>query len=162
MLKFEERWNIQLTLGIWCQPLSQHPLPPARHHQHLFIRSVLTSPLKKAKNPEMRFNFQQIVLYWLGLCTQNPGLREVDLEPSPKRCSNKISILKEGRKTSEENFSSFTAWSHTWFPALREVDLEASAKRRAKSTEALVSLDWLSRSSIHNEPQTESHTHQPR
>ena len=39
---------------------------------------------KKTKNPEMRLNSQQIVLYCLGLCTQNPGLREVDLQPSPK------------------------------------------------------------------------------
>ena len=49
---------------------------------------------KKAKNPEMRFNSQQIVSYCLGLRTQNPGLREVDLEPSPKRGSDKINMLK--------------------------------------------------------------------
>ena len=49
---------------------------------------------KKAKNPEMRFNSQQIVLYCLSLHTQNPGLREVDLEPSPKRGSDKINMLK--------------------------------------------------------------------
>ena len=35
----------------------------------------------------MRSNFQQIVSYCLGLLTQNPGLREVDLEASPKRGS---------------------------------------------------------------------------
>ena len=38
----------------------------------------------------MRFNFLQIVSYCLGLHTQNPGLRDVDLEPSPKRSSDKI------------------------------------------------------------------------
>ena len=56
--------------------------------------SHLTINLKKAKNPEMRFNSQQIVSYGLGLCTQNPGLRQVDWEPSPKRGSDKINMLK--------------------------------------------------------------------
>ena len=37
----------------------------------------------------MRLNSQQIVSYCLGLRTQNPGLKEVDLEPSPKRVSVK-------------------------------------------------------------------------
>ena len=40
----------------------------------------------------MRSSSQQIVSYCLGLRTQNPGLREVDLEPSPKRDSDKIKI----------------------------------------------------------------------
>ena len=30
MWKCKEWWNVQLTLGIWHGPLSQHPLPPAR------------------------------------------------------------------------------------------------------------------------------------
>ena len=38
----------------------------------------------------MRSNFEQIVLYYIGLSTQNPGLREVDLESSHKRHSDKI------------------------------------------------------------------------
>ena len=50
----------------------------------------------------MRSNSQQIVLYYLGLSTQNPGLREVDLEPSPKRGSDKINILKQGRNTQKK------------------------------------------------------------
>ena len=40
----------------------------------------------------MRFNFQQMVLYSLGLPTQNPELREVDMEPSPNRASDKINM----------------------------------------------------------------------
>ena len=88
----------------------------------------------------MRFNSQQIVLYCLGLHTQNPGLREVDLERSPKRGSDKIKMLKKGRKTAEENKSYYTAWTHIWIPAVREVDLEPSTKREANRTEALVSL----------------------
>ena len=82
MWKCKEWWNIQLTLAIWCRPLSQHLLPPARHQPHFLIPSAQTINDKKAKNPEMRFNSHQIVLYCLGLRTQNPGLREVDLEPS--------------------------------------------------------------------------------
>ena len=31
--------------------------------------------------------------------TQNPGLREVDLEPCPNRGSDKIDMLKQGRNT---------------------------------------------------------------
>ena len=88
----------------------------------------------------MRFNSQTIVSYWFGLCTQNPGLREVDLEPSPKRSSDKINMLKKGRKTGKENKLYRTAWNHIWIQALREVDLEPSAKSGANRTEALVSL----------------------
>ena len=49
---------------------------------------------KKPNKPEMRFNSQQIVPYCLGLCTQNPGLREIDLESRPKWGSDKINMLK--------------------------------------------------------------------
>ena len=52
-------------------------------------------------------------------------IREVDLEPSPKRGSDKIDMLN---------------WTHIWIPALREVDLEPSAKRGAERTKVLVSL----------------------
>ena len=47
----------------------------------------------------MRSNSQQIASYYLGLRTQNPRLREVDLEPSPKRGSDKVNMLKQGRDT---------------------------------------------------------------
>ena len=79
-------------------------------------------PENETKNPEMRFNFQQILWYCQGLHTQNAGLTEVDLEPSPERGSDKINMLKQGRKTAEENKSYRTAWTHTWIPARREVD----------------------------------------
>ena len=59
-------------------------------------------PGRKSKNPEMRSNSQQIVLYCLGPHTQNPGLREVDLEPSPKRGSDKVNMLKQGRNTQKK------------------------------------------------------------
>ena len=50
----------------------------------------------------MRFNSLQIVSHCFGLHTQNPGLREVDLERSLKRGSDKINILKQGRNTQME------------------------------------------------------------
>ena len=50
----------------------------------------------------MRLNFQQIISYCLGLRTQNPGLREVDLETSPKRGSDKINMQKHGRNTQKK------------------------------------------------------------
>ena len=64
---------------------------------------------KKAKNPEIRFKFQQIISFCLALRTQNPGLREVDLEPSPKRGSDKINMLeirqKNGRRKQVLSYS---------------------------------------------------------
>ena len=50
----------------------------------------------------MRSNSQQIVSYCLGLRTQNPNLREVDLEPSPNRGSDKIKMLKQRRNTQQK------------------------------------------------------------
>ena len=52
----------------------------------------------------MRFNPKQIVSYCLGLCTENPGLREVDLEPSSKRGSgNSDKWTKEDTKNWPNN-----------------------------------------------------------
>ena len=91
--------RFQLTLAIWYRPLSQHPLPPARHHPHLLIPSAQTINQEKSKSPEMRFSSQQIELYCLGLPTQNLGLRELDLKPSHKKNSDTINMLKQGRNT---------------------------------------------------------------
>ena len=152
MWKCQEWWTIQLTLGIWCTPLSEHLLPSARHQPHLLIPSAETINQKKPKNPEIRFNSQQLVSSCLGIRIQNPGLREVDLEPSPKKGSDKINMLKQGRKAAKIGKSYHTAWTHMGMPALTEVDLEPSAKRGANRTEALVSLYWLSQSLHHKEP----------
>ena len=46
----------------------------------------------------MRFKSQQIVLYCLGLYTQNQGLRQVDLQPRAKEGSGKMNMLKERKK----------------------------------------------------------------
>ena len=50
----------------------------------------------------MRSNSQQIVPQWLGLRTQNLRLREVDLEPSPKRGSVNINVVKQRRNTQKK------------------------------------------------------------
>ena len=50
----------------------------------------------------MRLNFQQIISYCLGLGTQNPVLREVALEPSPKRGSDKLNMQTQGRNAQKK------------------------------------------------------------
>ena len=121
-------------LGIWCEPLSQHLLPPARHPPHFMISSAQTINQEKTKNSEIRSNFQQIVLYCLGLRTQKPGLREVDLEHSPKRGSDKVNMLKQGRnphrKASRIVQPGLTYRSHhlkrySWNQVLREEPIGA-------------------------------------
>ena len=91
--KYKKWWYILLynLLG----PLSLDPLPPARHQPQSLILSAQTINQEKTKNLEMRSNFKQIVLNFLGLHTQNPGLRQVDLEPSPKRGSDKMNMQKQ-------------------------------------------------------------------
>ena len=79
-------------------------------------------------------------MYCLGLHIQNPKLREVDLEPSPNKGSDKINRLRPRRKNTREKKSYHTYWTHIWIPALREVDWEPSAKRGTNRTEAIVSL----------------------
>ena len=75
-----------------------------------------------------------------GLHTQNPGLKDLDLEPRPKRASDKINIMKQGRNITKESKSYRTAMTHIWISALREVDLEPSAKKGTNRARALVSL----------------------
>ena len=94
MWKYKELRSNQLTLGIWCRPSSQHPLPPARHQPYLLISSTQTINQEKTKNPEMRPSFQQVLSYCVDLRTQNPGVTEVDLKRSHKRDSDKINMLK--------------------------------------------------------------------
>ena len=113
MWKCKDWWNIQLTLGIWCSPLSQHPLPPARHQSHLLIQSAQTiNQEEETKNLQKRSNSQQTVLYCFDLRIQNSGLREVDLEPSPNKGSDKIKRLRPRRKNTIENKLCCTAWTY--------------------------------------------------
>ena len=41
--------------------------------------------------------YAYIYTYTFDLHTQNPQLREIDLEPSPKRASDNINMQKQGR-----------------------------------------------------------------
>ena len=59
----------------------------------------------------MKFNSQQMVSYCLDLRTQNLGLRQVDLEVSPKRGSDKLNKLEQGKKNPKENKLHCTAWT---------------------------------------------------
>ena len=54
---------------------------------------------------------------------QKPELREVDLEPSPKRGIGKINKLRPRRKKTTESKLYHTAWTHKREPSTY-VDLE--------------------------------------
>ena len=69
---------------------------------------IISDTFGAVQNPEPRT---------LGLRTQNPGLREVDLEPSPKRGSDKIHSLRPRTTNTTENKSYRTAWTHKREPS---------------------------------------------
>ena len=86
-----------LHLGSATGP--QVSVPASCKTQATSIASILPNNHPRGKkNPKKRCNSQQIVLYYLGLCTKNPVLREVDLERSPKRANDKINRLRPRRK----------------------------------------------------------------
>ena len=61
-----------------------------------FIDSICSN-IQAGKSKESR-NEIQLPTDLTVLYTQNPGLREVDLKPSPKRGSDKNNMLKQRRK----------------------------------------------------------------
>ena len=77
------------------------PIPPHHHHHH--------------HHPTNKF-------CGLGLYTQKPVLRQVDLKPSPKRGNAKT---KKKNTTESELYS--TTWTHKREPGLTLVCLEPSA-----------------------------------
>ena len=60
------------------------------------------STMKKTKNSEMRYNFQKMVLHATLATYTERWVREVDLESSPNRGSDKINMLKQGRNTQKK------------------------------------------------------------
>ena len=98
--KCNKWWNIQLTFGICCGPLSQHPclLQNTRHIYWFHLPIQLTRKNQKIQKwgstPNKSYHTA------LAYVHRAQGL-EVDLEPSPKRGSHKINKLKQGRKTPE-------------------------------------------------------------
>ena len=140
MWKRKEWWNIQLTLGILYGPFSQHGQRPPRHQPHLLIPSAQAITQKKQRTQKWDSTPNQSYRTAWSLHTQKPGLREVDLEPSPKTGSDKINMQKKGRNTQKKSKSYDTAWIHLWIPALRGLYLEPNAKRGSNRSRALVSL----------------------
>ena len=57
----------------------------------------------------------------LGLCTKNPGLREVDLDPSPKTGSGQINMHRQGRNNQKESNWYQTAWTQIWIQHLERL-----------------------------------------
>ena len=57
--------RVQLTLGIWCGPLSQHPLPPARHQPHPLTPSTQTIIQEETKGSEKIPNSYRIALAYV-------------------------------------------------------------------------------------------------
>ena len=55
--------------------------------------SAQTTNQEERKNSQKRSNSEQIILYCLSIRTQNLGLRELDLVPSPKRGSGKTALI---------------------------------------------------------------------
>ena len=76
--------------------MKHHPLAPARHQPHPLTPSAQTITQGETKNPEKRSNpTNRIVLPY-------PALREIDLEPSPMRGSDKINRLRPEEKTQQK------------------------------------------------------------
>ena len=80
--------------------------------------------IKKQKILKKRSNSQQIILYYLSLYTQYPALREVDLEYSPKRGSDKINMLRQKKKHSRKQILLYSPELTNKKPVIREVDFD--------------------------------------
>ena len=81
----DEIFNLHLKSG--ASPWNSIPCLLQDTSHIYWFRPLKQLTRKKAKNPEMRFNSQKFVSYCLGLRTRKPGLRGVDLKPTPKRGS---------------------------------------------------------------------------
>ena len=74
------------------------------------------------------------------LCTQKPGLKKVDLEPSHKTDSQEQA--KTEKRTQEKEIVPYKQDAQTGL-ALRQVGLKCNAKKGIHGTEALVNIYWL-------------------
>ena len=135
---------------VWALESASPCLLQESSHIYWFHPSKQTEKSKEPRN-EILLSINRIVVPW-----------STNTEPRTKRGTDKINMLKQGRKTAEENKSYRTAWTHIWIPALRETDLEPSAKRGANRNKTLVSLYWSSRSLHRKSLQTKSHSNQPK
>ena len=91
----------------WSGPLSQHPLPPARHQPHPLISTahgIIQEEKKSRKKIYLPTN--HIYLPW-----------PTYIEPSHKKVSDKINRLTPRRKNTTENRLYHTAWTHKQEPS---------------------------------------------
>ena len=96
MMKYSTyTWNL-------ARKLKSASLPPARHQPPSLIPTAQTITEEKTKQSRNEVQLPTNHMYCLGLSTQNTGPREVNLEPSPKRGSDKINMLKKRRSTSKK------------------------------------------------------------
>ena len=101
---------INLHLGPGAGPWVSIPCL-LQHTSHIYWSHLPeTINEEKGKNPDMRSNFQQIISYCLGPKYTEPRVREVDLEPSPKRGSDKINMQKQGRNTQKKASCIIQPW----------------------------------------------------
>ena len=130
-LKIDEIFNLHVESGV--SPWVSIPCLQQDTSHIYWFHPPKHLTREKQKNPEMRFNSQQIVLKRLRLCTQNPGIREVDLEPplsnvvTRSTCWIKAEIPQT--ETSCIVQSGLTYWSqhlqsYTWNSVLREKPIE--------------------------------------
>ena len=73
---------MKLTFGIWCQPLSQDPLPRAWHQPNLFFPYTDTLDKKKQRTKKWRLTPEKLYPIALVYVQKNPRLEEADLGPS--------------------------------------------------------------------------------
>ena len=109
--------GVRNTFNLHLGSFSQHALPPARHQPDPLTPSAQTTIQEETKNPGKRSSSPQIVSYCLELRTQNPVLKKVNLEPSPKRDSDKINRPRPRRKNTTENKSYRRVWTHKRKPS---------------------------------------------
>ena len=128
MWKFRNDGKFYLYKGSGtCSWVSTPCLLQDISHIHWFL--PLKQSTRKKRRIKKMINHKQIVSCSHGLLTQNPRLREVDLEPSPKRGSGKMKTLRQWKRTTTENKSYRTAWT-----PIRECStLKSKLRTRAKN-----------------------------
>ena len=100
-------------------------MPPARYQPHPLIPFTQ----EETRNLEKRSNTQDTQLNCLGLCSQNSGLRDRDLEPSPERHSDKTDILRKKERKQQKTRHIVQPGVINETQALRELNVKPRAIR---------------------------------
>ena len=115
MWKCKEWWNIQLSLRIWCRPfwVSIPCLLQDTNHIYWFY---LPNELILLTKKKQRIQISDLTRNkCFGPNTQNPALREVELELSSMRGSDKINMQKQVRDTQRKALY-FISSTLYWIP----------------------------------------------